>query len=340
MQASPFPLGLVVALGIVLLVSRPWLDARRPIMSLALILGVALGPVGGNLVREDLLSGMTPVSALCSGWLALLAAESWDAVTLRRARSSFRILWLVVPAVALGWYFGAILIACAAIALDPDAAREGLRLMVRPTTGARLAPTIAAIALGLALLASCLADPRGLLVGTPALLIGAALGLIYAGLLRLADGRALVLTLLITLPILGAGIAHALEVPVFATFFVAGLLLAQDTARRDLIFSALREYERPVTAALLLLAGVSLPLSGEVAASWPFWVAAVILVLIKPVAWRLVPAGGLVWRQVLPMSPLVIPLAAATGVPWIAAAVALAFVLGELLSRLPERRTT
>ena len=74
-MTNPFPLGLVIALAIVLLVSRPWLDARRPIMSFALLLGVALGPAGGNLVPGDLLSRMTPVAALCSGWLALLAAE-------------------------------------------------------------------------------------------------------------------------------------------------------------------------------------------------------------------------------------------------------------------------
>ena len=148
------------------------------------------------------------------------------------------------------------------------------------------------------------------------------------------------LTLLITMAILGTGIAHALEAPALATLFVAGVFLVQDTARRDLIFSALREYERPVTAALLLLTGVSLPLAGNVAASWPFWTAAATLILIKPVAWRLVPAGGLTWGQVLPMSPLVIPLAAATGAPWICAAVALAFILGELFSRLPERRAT
>ena len=333
-------IGPVIPLAIVLLLSRPWLDARRPMMSLALLLGVALGPAGGGFVKDDLLQPLTPVAALCAGWLALLAAESWDTATLRRARSSFMILWLVVPALLLGWYFAAIVVACAALALDPDAVHEGLRLTARPTAAARLAPTTAAIALGLALLASCLGDSRGVFVGTHALLIGAGLGLVYAGLLRLADGKAFVLTLLITMAILGAGIAHALEAPVLATIFVAGLMLVQDTVRRDLIFSTLREYERPITAALLLLAGVSLPLAGGVAVSRPFLAATVILVLIKPLAWRLLPAGGLTWRQSLPMSPLVIPLAAATGAPWIAAAVALAFILGELLSRLPERRTT
>lgn len=336
MQLLP-PISLFLALIIALLLCRPWLDARRPIMSLALLFGFAIGHAGANLVPDELLARMTPVAALCSGWLALLAAESWDGPTLRRAGWGLKIVWLVVPAVAIGWYFGAIVIACAAIALDPDAVREGLRLTARPTTASRQAPTIAAIALGLALLVSCLSDPRGPLAGAPAPLAGAVLGLLYTGLLRLAEGKWLVLTLLIALPILGAGIAYAFEMPALAGLFVAGVLLAQDASRRDLVFSTLREYERPVTAGMLLLAGVMLPAVLDEPVPLSFWLAMAILLLVKPFVWCLIPSAGLTWRQVVAIAPLMIPVAAAAGAPWITLAVALVFVAGELLSRLPER---
>ena len=336
MPSSFPPIALVIVLALALLVSRPWLDARRPIMSLALLLGVAVGRAGARLVPDELLAQMTPVAALCAGWIALISAESWDGPGLRRTRSGLRILWLVVPSLLLGWWLAAITLACAVIALDPDAVREGLRHMSRPSAMARQAPTVAGLALGLALIASCLADVRGPLAGVAALPLGIACGLGYAGLLRLAEGKAFVLTLLITMPILCSGIAHALGLSPLAAVFCAGVVLTQDGARRDLIFSTLREYERPVMAGLLLLGGAGMPLVGSFIASWPFWAGVGILMVIRPLAWLLV-GSGLTWRQALPLSPLMIPLAVAGPAGWIAGAVGLAFIPCELLSRIPEQ---
>jgi len=332
------PIALVLALAVALLFSRPWLDARRPLLSLALLAGAVLGPAGVNLAPPDLAAAMAPVTALCAGWLAFLTAESWDMATLRRSRWGAVILWVAVPALVLGWYFAAVAVACAALALDPDAVRDGLRRSDRPAPAARLAPGLAAVSLGVALLAGSLGDPRGPLIGLVALPLGAALGLVCAGLLRLADGRAFVLTLLIAMTVMVSGAARALGFSALATLFVAGVVLGRDTARRDLIYSTLREYERPVTAALLLLAGLALPSFAGAGPVGAFWACVVILVLMKPLAWILVPSAGLTWRQALPLSPLVIPLAFEAGAAWTASSVALSFALAELLSRLPERR--
>jgi len=118
-----FPIGLVIALGALLLVSAPWLSARRPMLSLAMVAGAVMGPHAAGLIAASLRDALAPILALTAGWLALLAAESWDLATLRRARLGQVLLGAggaaaltEAPAGVMAALPSAVLLGCAAIA--------------------------------------------------------------------------------------------------------------------------------------------------------------------------------------------------------------------------------
>jgi hypothetical protein len=261
-------------------------------------------------------------------------------------RAERRLPLILIPALVIGGAAAlacptpdrlavAVVAACAALALDPDAAGDLLSRAARPDAAARTAPAVAALALGMALILSAPASghlPWHWLVAFP---LGGLLGILLVGLLRLTEGKGMVLALLFTFPILGWGLARHFELSPLATIFCAGTLVADDLSRRDLVFSLLREYQRPFTIAMLALTAMSLPLSPEPLGSWFFWATAGLLILIRPLAWRLVPGTGLSLRQTLPMSPLVLPLAVEGGPGPVSLAVALAWIVSEIASRLP-----
>jgi hypothetical protein len=361
---------LLGVLGLLLVLSRPWLEAIRPLSSLPLLAGIALSPDVSGLIPRSLLGALEPVTALAGGWLALLAAESFDVATLRRSRPGRRALLIGVPALlaaGAAWASASstrtpvtgsllLLTACAAVALDPAAVRASLGRTVRPDAAARLSPSVACFSLGLALAATAFASvPPSLGQGaagsfTPwaaiahgslTLLLGAALGFSYVAPLRLAPGKVMLPALLASMALVGWGLAQWLGMSPLALVFVAGVVLANDGARRDLILTTLAELERPFTLGLLFLAGASTPASAAVLAGPGFWILAAALLIIRPLGWRLVPAAGLTAAQALPLSPLA-P-AILLGFPGaldtsLAAAIALVFVLSETAWTLFTRR--
>ncbi|HKY34103.1 MAG TPA: hypothetical protein VJV23_16355, partial [Candidatus Polarisedimenticolia bacterium] len=172
---------------------------------------------------------------------------------------------------------------------------------------------------------------------------GAALGVGYAGLLRRAQGRALVLSLLVSLPLAAWGLARQLGLPPAAAVLAAAVVLANDRARRDLVMTLAAELERPAALLLPALAGASI-LPQAMAVWGPAAAVALTLAAAGPLAWRLSPpacrAGP--W---LPLSPLAAALALLPlGWPSVgarpalaaAAAIAAALAISDLAARLPR----
>ena len=365
-----FPVALVVTLALMVALSRPLLEARRPVSSLPLLAGMILGPSLTGLIPPEMLDATAPILALAGGWLALTAAESWDLGTLRRSGAGRRILLTGVPALtmvllAILWPTAvilarglpalasllapAVILACASIALDPTAVRESLAHTPRPGPVMRMAPLAASLALGTALAATPIASglhatfvtllPWVVLwhvAGT--LLFGAALGVLFAGLIRLAQGRGAIAALLVALPLVAYGVARLVEMPPLALVFVAGVVLANDPLRRDLVFTILREHHLAFSIAVLLLAGARVPAASGEGFQAVFLLMAASVAVARPLAWRFVPSVGVTMDQALPMSPLAILIAQEImfwpGSIWILPAmtpaiVAVAFVIDE-----------
>jgi hypothetical protein len=170
------------------------------------------------------------------------------------------------------------------------------------------------------------------------LVLGLALGLFFVGPLRLAQGRGPVSILLLAMPLVGWGLARRLEMSPLALLFAAGVVLANEASKRDLIFTLLRELQRPFTFLVLLLAGARIPIALIPGAIAVFGLMAAGYSLSRPLAWRFAPDVGLSIEQALPMSPLAIVLTLElldwAGTPsgfarLLPAVVALAFVLNE-----------
>ena len=325
------------------MICRPYLEARRPPAFIALLLGVAIGPSFTGLLDRARVASFDPLLALASGWLALLAADSWDLGTLRRIGARRLTPMLAVTATAaaalavgiplgLGlmgapppWTTAVIVavLACAAAAVDPAAARLSLEGAARPDNAARQSPSVASLSLGASLTGTALVAGLMLAAGADGappiwlalrhalmtLALGVAAGLVYVGPSRLLEGRGPLLTLTLTLPLVGWGVALWLGMSPMALLFAAGVVLANDATRRDLTFSLLREMERPFSMALLILAGASLTLNLAAPSSPALWAAAAILALARPLSWRLLPAARLRPQHALALSPLAIPMA-------------------------------
>jgi len=361
---------LIAAMAGMILLSRPLLEARRVPASILLLLGIMAGPSVTGLAPANLIGAVTPLFAVAAGWLALLATESWDLDSLRRHRAGRRILMMGIPAgiiivLALVWPTAlvvmrglaalasilapAVILACASNAIDPEASREMLARSSRPAAAARLAPMVATLALGSALFASTLASGLHATVTTllpwvviwhplGTLFFGAAFGLLFTGLLRLAQGRGSITVLLVALPLICYGVARQLEMPPLAMIFVAGCVVANDPVRRDLVFTLLREHQRAATVVVLLIAGARVPIVAGLATLAVFWLMALSFAVARPLAWRFVPRTGPGADNALPMSPLAMVLAleilAWQGGTWILpvlipSVVAVAFVLNE-----------
>lgn len=252
--------------------------------------------------------------------MVLGVAETWNLATLRRV-SPVRVLlgagavavavalfsWVALPLAPDTLVVLTLPLAAAALALDPDAARRTLELTERPGPVERLAPIRTSMALGIALLASALWSPDSETPGIRAagpLVLGIALGLLFAGLLRLARGKEQVLALLVCVPLAGWGLAQWLHLSAPALIFVAGLVLANDQVRRELVFTSVRELERPFLVAFLFVAGAWLPLEPDLFLEPWVWAVALGFVLVRAVVWRAAVPSGFRSAHVVAISPL------------------------------------
>ncbi len=367
------PIALLAGLAVLLVVCRPYLEARRPHASIALVIGAALGPwVGAILPRETIWPAVEPMTALLAGCLALIAAESWDLGGLLTGRT-FQVLLRAVTAglvvsgltslvpvllgdsglAALAPHAG--MLTCLAIGLDPTASRAALARESRPDIMTRRAPRLASLVLGAALLLTAPATGLGtaasggeslrlmtaLGLSILSLVLGVGLGFLFVGLLRLAEGKDLILALALSMPILGWGVATALGIAPLAVVFAAGLVLANDARRRDMFFTILGELERPFTICLLLLSGVMLFFETDLPGDGVLWIMAIAFTLARPLALSLISSAGLGMSGSLPLSPLAIPLALTMmpGAGRLPLLIAIAFVASEAAWALRLRRT-
>ncbi len=361
MSPAVIPIAMVLSVGGLLLLCRPYLEASRPVASAALLAGLILGPSVTGLVPVPALAGLEPLHHLAAGWLVLGVSMSWDIGSLRRLGAlrflpllalagafpgAVAILW---PA-ALGSDAGAgletllapfLLATAIAVCLDPSAARASLLSSSRPDTATRHASGLASLAAGCALAVSALVPPGASTLGAVDLLVragwavalGAGLGLIFGALMRMAQGKGALLALLLSLALLAQGLADRLALSPLAVLFVAGTLLANDGARREMLGVILQELERPFLVALLLLAGASVPLGGVPHGAGPLAAATAAFVLGRWIIWTLIGKAG-PGSAALPFSPLALVLALQAGglagwggaIPVLAAA---SFVLGE-----------
>jgi len=330
---SAAPIALLIATAGLLLIGRPYLEARLPRGTYALAAGIALGPSLAKAIPLWVMSEMEPLLALAAGWLALAAAEAWDLSTLRRAgwrrvAPILGALLLVAVIMILALYFAsrdgasgsaemfgaAVLLASAAIAVDPAAARQMLRDSHMPGPTARLAPLAASVALGIALAGSSLAAGGDFSISSTilrsliALSAGALLGLLFVGATRRAEGKGMLLALMASLSLMGWGIAAALGMSPLAILFSAGVVLANDAAKRDLVFALLRELERPVWLAVLLLGGAAIPMGVAIHGAAILLPLCALFVAARMVALKTASLAGAGLRPALPMSALVIPL--------------------------------
>jgi hypothetical protein len=234
-----------------------------------------------------------------------------------------------------------VLTAAIAICLDPAAARVTLLSSTRPDPSTRSAPGLASLAAGCALAASALIPPEAptlrpvdlLSRAGWALALGAGLGLVFVVLMRLAQGKGALLALLLSLALLGQGLAAHLGLSPLAVLFVAGAILANDGPRREMLGVILLELERPFLVAVLLLAGASLPLVAGNHGAALLAAATAAFVLARPLIWALIGRAG-PGAAALPLSPLALVLALQAGslAGWWGAVpglVALSFILSE-----------
>jgi len=362
MSAVPVTVLILAAAGLAL--SRPWLEAGRPPAMIAIGLGIVIGLLSPRAAGPaPLVLSFEPIFALAAGWLVLAAAESWDLSTLRAGSPGRLALAACLPALlaplaatAAGGVFAAVpfvLLACAALALDPQAARDRLGATPRPDSAVRAAPRRASLLLGAALLGTSVVSglaqagsspaihPSGMLAlhVTGSLALGIALGVGAAAAVRLAGGRALVTAVLICVTLAGWGVARLLLLSPPAVLFATGVVLACDTRKCDLTFTALRALDRPFTLALLVLAGMRLASATPQPEGAASWLPAAVFAVALPIAWRLTPSSPGAGPGNLPLSPLVLPFAFLTMTPaWLAAAIVAAFVTQEAGYLLVMRR--
>ena len=295
----------LLTFALLVLLCRPALAAARPpgILFMTGGVGVAsLFPQAGALAPL--------VVALSGSWLILTAAEPFDMRSLRE----------------MGWRRAPLLLALAVFFPSPEAARDKLARANHPDASTRALPRVAGVALGLGLLGTALLTPQLRLPGLmTTAAVGIACGLAAAGAIRVACSKDLISAVLVAFAPLAWGLAVRLQISPLAVLFIAGIILAHDTARREMTFTALREYQEPALFALLGASGALLINPG----AWPTtllpWIIAGGLVLSRLAFGRWLP--GLAFCPLV----LILPVAFGTGAAamW-AGPIAAAWLVGEV----------
>ncbi len=310
----PLPWWLMILAGIAVILCRPWIDAPRPALCVAIVPGVLLSPVVAELaLAQDLEAVIRAAAALAGGGVAVAvvaagtipgagpASLPWLRLAARATAAGVVVALIGGPSL----WPAALMIAVAALAIDPDAARLALLRHARPSSLLRSLPAIASRGTAAALLLS--AVPAALLLAREdpsastavafgglarCVLLGAGAGAITLGLLRLAQGRDLTVTLLLAMALGVWGGAGALGLPAAAAAAIAALVVSRDAARRPLVATVAAELERPLTLAAVLLASVLTPWSAESIRSPLFWGSVLALGVAAPVAFRGIGAAG------------------------------------------------
>jgi hypothetical protein len=252
-----------------------------------LLVGLALGPWGLDLLDEDTIKGLTPLSALVLGWAGMVLGFQFEISKLRRMRLPY--LWaalvsgLVCMAVTAVCCFaflpifpglealgnpGAILALAAAAACT---APTGLALVAEKTLAAKreaitLLRHIAALDGALPLLIYALAfTAMPFTTGSQAghgigamLAGGAALGLIivlFAMFLAVRPPQSELLLLVMGMIVLTSGAASLTGFSPLAANFLLGFLLVNTSSVKERIYQMLFSVEKPAYLLLLIFLG-------------------------------------------------------------------------------------
>src|SRR6266516_2365749 len=244
-------LGLLAAAG--LLTTRlPPLPSRRSLhLDLAIaagvpliLVGLVLGP-GIELIGRPLLRALAPVSAFAIGWIGALLGARFEWRYVRRIP---RAAWLlaattatgVVVVVALGAWLLARLVPPLATAWTPRLPAVLALVAVAAVSGPR-AVTAVAQAVGMRRSASRALE--------------------RAAALETACGAVvMIVPLALQRSQLGAGIGYATALSPFVVCALAAVLIVNASPRRRQMQTALAEWERPICAVFLIIAGALLTL--------------------------------------------------------------------------------
>ncbi len=258
------------------------------------LLGLVLGP-GIDLINGSVLGALAPITALAIGWFGAAIGVRFEWRYVRRIRrgtwlltalsaaAAFAVVtlgaWLlgrVVPALATAWTPR--LPALLTLGALAAASGPGAVTLVARAVGIRKSLT-RALALAAVLETACgalaftvpltlhRADQLVARVGLAwiawlvlAVGSGALVGLVFLALTRLPPDRVDVGFVLLATLLFGAGVGYAAELSPFLVCALATALIVNVSPRRHAVRRALADWEAPVCAILLIIAGALLTL--------------------------------------------------------------------------------
>ena len=268
----------------------PILAAGGPLV----FLGLVLGP-GIDFINRSVLGALAPVAALAIGWIGAALGARFEWRYVRRigrgkwllaalsVASAFAVVtlgaWLltrVVPSLSAAWTprlpalltLGAVAAASGPGAVTLVARAVGVRKSVTRAFSLAAALETACGALAFTLpLALHRAYPLGgrVAVGWLAWLVfavmsGALVGTVFLALTRQRSERADVGFVLLATLLLGAGVGYAVDLSPFLVCALATALIVNASPRRHAVRQVLTDWEHPIYAIFLVLAGALLTL--------------------------------------------------------------------------------
>jgi hypothetical protein len=300
----------------------PVLAAGGPLV----VLGVVLGP-GIDLIDRSVLRTLAPVTALAIGWIGAALGARFEWRYVRRigrgtwllaalsATAAFAVVtlgaWLlarVVPALSAAWSprlpalltLGAVAAASGPEAVTLVARALGIRKSV--TRAVSLAAALETAGGALAFTLALALHRSHQLAGRVALgwlawlvfAVGSAtlVGMVFLSLTRLRPERADVGVVLLGTLLFGAGVGYAAELSPFLVCALATALIVNASPRRHAVHRMLADWEHPIYAIFLVIAGALLTLP-----TWWILVAVPLLAAARAaVKWAAVRSGTVVLR--------------------------------------------
>ena len=249
------------------------------------VLGLVLGP-GIDLINRPVLDALAPVAALAIGWIGAAIGARFEWRLVRRigrgtwllaalsAAVAFAVVVLgagllgrVVPALSAAWTprlpalltLGAVAAASGPGAVTLVARAVGIRQSVTRalSLAAALETACGALAFTLPL---ALHGPHQLAWLVFAVGSGALVGMVFLSLTRGRPERADVGFVLLATLLFGAGVGYAAELSPFLVCALATALIANASPRRHAVRRVLADWEPPIYAIFLVIAGALLTL--------------------------------------------------------------------------------